>query len=168
MLAVERLPILCCNENIGDTATRLSLKAESSLLCPKQNAMQVNDGVANREYFMRWRSQISLWKHMPAHLSQTGCGALYLQHISNTSALSLPEIFTSPSLSPSQLIFTVSFLPQMLLPSFLQNIVVLYQENQKHLLSPKPSPSPPAAFPFPSILLGFMKGGGGNTLRWWY
>lgn len=113
---------------------------------------------------MWWRSQISLWKHMPAHLSQTGCGALYLQHISNTSALSLPEIFKSPSLSPSQLIFTVSFLPQMLLPSLFQNIVALYQENQKHFSLSKTIPSPPAAFPFPCILLVFMKGCGGWTL----
>lgn len=140
----------------------LSLKVENSFLCPKYNAMQLNDGAATREYFMWWRSQISLWKHMPAHLNRTGYGALYLQHISNISALSLLEIFKSSSLSPLSAhlcCFLPPPFPQMLLPSLFPSTVVLYQEKQKHFSLSKTIPSPPAAFPFPSILLGFMNGG---------
>lgn len=48
-------------------------------------------------------------------------------------------------------------LPQMLLPSLLPSIVALYPEKQKHFSLSIPSPA--AAFPFPPILLVFMKEG---------
>lgn len=127
----------------------LSLKVQNSLLCPKQNAMQLNDGAATREYFMWWRSQISLWKHMPAYLSRTGYGALYLQYISNISALSLPEIFKSPSLSLSQPFFTASFLlpPNATSPPFAKYCSSAPRETET-FYSLQTHPLSPCCFPF--------------------
>ena len=138
----------------------LTLKVQNSLLCPKQNAMLLNDGAATREYFMWWRSQISLWKHMPAHLGQTGYDALYLQHISNIYTLPPLEIFKSPSLSLPQPFFTVSFLlpPNVTWQPFAKCFSAVPRETET-FSSLQSHPLSPCCFPLSSHPIGIYEGG---------